>query len=172
MNDLKYVEEKIEDIFPSSSSDEAKNEIKELLERNGSLQEKVWKLKREQEIQSIRLCEILEQRNKAKEDLEARNNEKYNQQHEDLIDQISEANQEIRILKAQNERITNDLNYKREINERTMRELRFEKKINERLKNDLNAKKQINERMMKSQADMNQLNQQNEKNLHRQKGKT
>ena len=66
MNDLKYVEENIEDCFPSSSSDEAKNAIKELLEKNGSLQEEVRKLKREQEIQSIKLCEILEQRNKAK----------------------------------------------------------------------------------------------------------
>ena len=59
MTDLKYVEEKIEDFFPSSSSDEENNAIKELLENNGSLQEEVRKLKREQEIQSIRLCEIL-----------------------------------------------------------------------------------------------------------------
>ena len=73
MNDLKYVEEKIEDFFPSSSSDEANNAIKELLEKNGSRQQEVRKLKREQEIQSIGLCEILEQRNKAQEDLEARN---------------------------------------------------------------------------------------------------
>ena len=85
----------------------------------------------------------MEQRNKAKEDLEARNNEEQNQsnQHEDLIDQITKANEEIGILKAQNERIINDLNYEREINERTMRELRSEKKINERLKNDLNTEK-------------------------------
>ena len=173
MNDLKYVEERIEDCFPSSNSDEENNAIKELLEKNGSLQEEVRKLKREQEIQSIRLCEILEQRNKAQEDLEARNNEQQNQsnQHEDLIDQIIEANEEIRILKAQNERIRNDLKYEREINERIVRELRSEKKINEKLKNDLNAEKKINERMIKSQEDMNQLNQQNEQNLHRQKGK-
>ena len=52
MNDLKYVEEKIEDFFPSSNSDEANNAIKELLEKNGSLQEEVRKLKREQEMQS------------------------------------------------------------------------------------------------------------------------
>ena len=37
MNDLTYVEEKIEDFFPSSSSDEAKNAIKEHLEKNGSV---------------------------------------------------------------------------------------------------------------------------------------
>ena len=79
MNDCQYVEEKIEDFFPSSSSDEANNAIKELLEKNGSLQEEVRKLKREQEIQSIRLCEILEQRNKEKQDLEPRNNEDQNQ---------------------------------------------------------------------------------------------
>ena len=47
MNDHQYVEEKIEDFFPSSNSDEANNAIKELLERNGSLQEEVRKLKRE-----------------------------------------------------------------------------------------------------------------------------
>ena len=37
MNDLKYVEEKIEIFFPSSSLDEANNAIKELVENNGSL---------------------------------------------------------------------------------------------------------------------------------------
>ena len=115
MNDHQYIEEKIEDFLPSSSSDEANNAISELLEKNGSLQEEIRKLKREQEIQSIRLCEILEQRNKAKEDLEARNNEDQSQslQHEDLIDQISKANEEIRILKVENERIRNDLNFER-----------------------------------------------------------
>ena len=50
MNDHKYVEEKIEDLFPSRSSNEANNTIKELLEKNGSLQEEVRKLKREHEI--------------------------------------------------------------------------------------------------------------------------
>ena len=115
----------------------------------------------------------MEQRNKAKEDLEARNNEEQNQsfQHEDLIDQITEANEEIRILKAENERIRNDLNFERQINERTRNELRSKNKISKKLKNDLNTKKQVNERMMKSQADMNQLNQQNEQNFHRKKGK-
>ena len=92
--------------------------------------------------------------------MEARNIEDQNQctRHEDLINQITEANEEIRILKAENERIRNDLNFERQINERIMNELRAEKKINERLKNDLNTEKQVNERMMKSQARMNQLN--------------
>ena len=75
MNDHQYIEY----FLPSSSSDEANNAIKELLEKNGSLQEEIRKLKREQEIQSTRLCEILEKRNKAKEDLEARNNEDQDQ---------------------------------------------------------------------------------------------
>ena len=143
MNELKYFEENIEAFFPLSSSNEANNAIKELLEKNGSLHEEVRKLKREQEIQSIRLCEILEQRNKAKEDLEERNNEEKNQStwHEDLIDQITEANEQFRILKVENERINNDLNFERQINERTMKELRSKKKINERLKNDLNTRK-------------------------------
>ena len=114
MNDLKYVEEKIEDFFPSTSSDEANNAIKELLEKNVSLQEELRKLKREQEIQSIKLCEILEQRKKTQEDLEARNNEQKNQsnQNEDLIDQISKENQEIKVLKAKNERIRNCMHHK------------------------------------------------------------
>ena len=160
MDDHQYVEENIEDLFPSSNLDEANDAIKDLLAKNGSLQEEVRKLKREQKIQSIRLCEILEQRTKANEELEARNNEEQNQsnQHEDLIDQINGANEEIRILKAHSKRIRSDLNYEREINERIMRELRCENKIVEKLKNDLNAEKIINERMLKSQEDMNQLN--------------
>ena len=75
--------------------------------------------------------------------MEARKNEDQNQslQHEDLIDQITEANEEIGILKVENERIRNDLNFERQINERTMKELRSKNKINERLKNDLNTEK-------------------------------
>ena len=82
-------------------------------------------------------------RNKAKEDLEARNNEDQNQslQHEDLIDQISNANEEIMTLRVENERIRNYLNFGRQINERIRNELRSEKQISERLKNDLNTKK-------------------------------
>ena len=50
INDHKYFEKKIEDFFPSSISDEANDAIKKLLEKNGSLQEEVRKLKREQDI--------------------------------------------------------------------------------------------------------------------------
>ena len=82
----------------------------------------------------------------AKEDLNGRNNEMQNQsvQHEDLIDQISNASEEIMTLRLENERIRD--------------KLRSKKKISERLINDLNFKRKINERIMKSQVDMDQLN--------------
>ena len=107
------------------------------------------------------------------DEIERRDNETQNQtlEHEDLVDQLSNANEEITILKAQNERIRNDLNIERQINESLRSDLRSERKINESLENDLTIEKQVNERMMKSQADMNQLNQKNEQNLHRQKDK-
>ena len=50
MNGLLYVEERIEDIFPKGNSNETNEAIKELLEKNGVLQEEVRKLEREQEI--------------------------------------------------------------------------------------------------------------------------
>ncbi|GLJ48001.1 hypothetical protein SUGI_1013710 [Cryptomeria japonica] len=88
-------------------------------------------LRREQEIQSARFCEILEQRNKMQNEIEGRNNEIV--QHEDLTEQLSNANEEIRILKEQNES----------------------------LKNELDIQKQANERMMKTQTDLDQSNEQN-----------
>ena len=96
MNDHQYIEERIEDFFPSSSSDEENDAIKELLENNDSLQEEVRKPKREQEIQLVRLCEVLEQRNKIKEEINERNNEIQNQslQKEELIDELSNENEE------------------------------------------------------------------------------
>ena len=66
MNDHQYIKGKIEDIFHSRSSNEAKNAIKELLEKNGSLQEEGRKLKREQEIQSVRLCEVMKEKKREK----------------------------------------------------------------------------------------------------------
>ena len=74
-------------------------------------------------------------------------------------------------LRSENGSLRNDLNTERKINESLQSDLRTERKINESLENDLILEKKVNERMMKSQAEMNQLNQQNEKNLHRQKGK-
>ena len=101
--ELEYVEERIEDFFPSSSSDEANDAIKELLEKNRSLQEVVRKLKREQEIQSIRLCEIMGEKNKTKVKMEAKINEIQHQsiQEVDLIDQLSNANEEMMNLRSE-----------------------------------------------------------------------
>ena len=50
MNDQLYVEERIENIYLESNSNEANEAIKELLEKNSTLQEEVRKLRREQEI--------------------------------------------------------------------------------------------------------------------------
>ena len=50
MNDHLYTEERIEDLHSASNSDEANEAIKELLGKNGSLQEEVRKIRREQEI--------------------------------------------------------------------------------------------------------------------------
>ena len=50
MNDQLYIEERIEDIYLESNSDEANEIIKQLLEKNSTLQEEVRKLRREQEI--------------------------------------------------------------------------------------------------------------------------
>ena len=75
MNDHLYNEERIEDLHSASSLDEANEAIKELLEKNGSLQEEVSKLRTEQEIESVRLCEVMEEKKKIKEEIEAKNNE-------------------------------------------------------------------------------------------------
>ena len=67
INDTLYIEEIIEDINSESNLDEANEVIRELLENNGNLQEEVRKLRREQEIYSMRLCEIMEEKNKTKQ---------------------------------------------------------------------------------------------------------
>ena len=50
INDHHYIQERNEDFRPSSSLDEENIEIKELLKKNGELQEEVRKLRREQEL--------------------------------------------------------------------------------------------------------------------------
>ena len=74
----------------------------------------------------------MEEKNKIKEEIEGENNETQHLslQQADFINQLTSANEEIMNLGSENER----------------------------LKNDLNTKRQTNERMMKPQADMNQLN--------------
>ena len=76
MNDHLYTEEKIEDLHSTRSPDEANESIKELLENNGSLQEEVRNLRREKEIQSVRLYEVIvQEKKKIKEEIEGKNNE-------------------------------------------------------------------------------------------------
>ena len=89
----------------------------------------------------MRLCEVLEEKEKVKEDLEGKSNEiqHLSLQQADFINQLTNENEEIMNLRSKNER----------------------------LKNDLDNKRQTYERMMKSQADMNQLNEQSHQ---RQKG--
>ena len=72
----------------------------------------------------------MEEKDKAKEEIEQKNNEiqQLSLQQEDFIDQLSNANEEIMSLRSKNEKIRNDLN--------------FERKINKRLRNDLNSKKE------------------------------
>ena len=142
MNEHLYIEERIEDIHSASSPNEANEAIKELLEKNSSLQEDVRKLRREQEIQSVRLCEVMEEKNKIKEEIEGKNNEIHylSLQQVDLINYLTNANEEIMNLRSENEI----------------------------LQNNLDIDKQKNERLMKSQVDMNQLN---EKKKYRQKDK-
>ncbi|MDF3675412.1 hypothetical protein [Enterobacter hormaechei] len=74
MNNKLYIEERIEDLH-SRNSDEVDEAIKELLEKNSTLQEEVKKLRREQEIQLVRMCEVMEQKDKAKEEIKEKDNE-------------------------------------------------------------------------------------------------
>ena len=66
MNEKLHTEEIIEDIYPERNSDEANEAIRDLLENNCNLKEEVRKMKREQEIQLVILCEIMEDKDKAK----------------------------------------------------------------------------------------------------------
>ena len=107
MNDHQYIKERIKEYFSSSSLDETNDAIKELLEKNGSLQEEVRKLRREQEIQSVRLCEIMEEKNKIKEKIEGKGNEiqHLSIQQSNFINQLTNVNKEIMNLRSENERL-------------------------------------------------------------------
>ena len=85
--------------------DEADAIIKDLLEKNSNLQEEVRKLKIEQEIHSIRLSEVMEEKDKAKEEIEEKNNEiqHLSLQQTNFIDQLTNANEELMNLRSKNE---------------------------------------------------------------------
>ena len=75
MNDHLYTKERFEYLHWQSNLDEPNKEIKEILENNGSLQDEVRKLRREQEIYSARLCQVMEEKNKIKDEIEGKDNE-------------------------------------------------------------------------------------------------
>ena len=50
MKDTQYIEEKIDDICPDNSTEEANESIKDLLDKNTLLQEEVNKMKRDMEL--------------------------------------------------------------------------------------------------------------------------
>ena len=107
MNEHIYIEEIIEVIYSTSNLDEANEAIKELLERNGTLQEEVRKMRREQEIQSIRLCESMDQKNRTREETQGKYNEiqHLSLQQVDFINQLTNSNEEIMNLRSENERL-------------------------------------------------------------------
>lgn len=95
MDENLYIEERIKDLCLERNSDEAHVAIKGLLEKNSNLQEEVRKLKREQEIQSVIMCEVMEQKDKAKEEIEEKENyiQQLSLQQEYFIDQLNDTNQ-------------------------------------------------------------------------------
>ena len=112
MNDNLYIEEIIEDICPERNLNEVDEAIKYLLEKNCNLQEEVKKMKREQELQSVIICEFMEEKDKAKEEIEGKNNEiqHLSLQQAYFINHLTNANEEIVNLRLENERLQNDLN--------------------------------------------------------------
>ena len=66
--DMQYQELDIAGLFDEGNSSEYDEAIVDLMEKNNSLNEEVRNLKREQETQSILLCETIELKNKVEED--------------------------------------------------------------------------------------------------------
>ena len=64
-----YIEESTKDLCRERSSDEVDATIEDRLGKNLTLHEEIRKLKREQEIHSIRMCEVIEQKEKAKHEV-------------------------------------------------------------------------------------------------------
>lgn len=142
MNDNLYIEERIEDIYLERNSDEADEAIKDILEKNSNLQEEVKKLEIEQEIQSFRLCEAIEEKDKAKEEIEENNNEiqQLSLQQEKIIDQLTDANEELMNLRPENGRLSNDLNYEKKTYERMMKSQEKMNQLNEKVSTNTKTK--------------------------------
>ena len=67
-NESTFKEEDNTGLFNNGNPSECDATIAELMEKNNTLKEEVTNLKREHEMQAIRLCEEIEQRKKAIED--------------------------------------------------------------------------------------------------------
>ena len=65
--DQTYIEQRIEDLCKERSSDEFDATIEDLLGKNINLHEEIINLKREKEIHSVRLCVVIEQKDKAED---------------------------------------------------------------------------------------------------------
>ena len=92
------------------SYDEIDAAIEDLLGKYLTLREEVKKLKREHEIQSIRVCEVMEQKRKAKDDKIFLSEQQLSLQQVDIINQLYYTNQELFNLTTKKERVQNDLN--------------------------------------------------------------
>ena len=111
MDENLYIEERIEDLCLERNLDKVDATIKDLFEKNLILQEEVKKLKREQEIQLVILCEVMEEKDKAKQEIEEKDNEiqQLSLKKLDFIDQVNDANQELTNLRTKNETLQNNL---------------------------------------------------------------
>ena len=67
-NDTLYKEVDVKDLFNSGNTSDSDATIIDLLEKNKFLSKEFRELTREQEIQSVRLCEVTEQKKKDEED--------------------------------------------------------------------------------------------------------
>ena len=110
MKDQTYIEERIEDLCKERISKEADVAIEDLLAKNLTLHEEVRKLKREQKIHSMRMCEVIEWKDKIEDEIKlinARLEEKENEvqqlslQQVDIISQLEVANQEVFNLRTE-----------------------------------------------------------------------
>lgn len=153
-NDSQYQEEDTTELFDNGNSIESDKAIKEILEKNNILSDDIINLKREQEIQFVRLCEVVEQKKKAKEDktmaeedkrqismrLDERTTDmqRLTNNQLDMVNQLLLVNQELG-------RKDMEINNLRSENDQLRNELRSIKEINKRMKKPNEAAKYVEE---------------------------
>ena len=153
-SESQYKEEDTIGLFDTSNFAENDKVIKELLEKNTILNNEVRTLKREHEIQSVRLCEVVEQKKKAEDDkamaevdkrqiatrLDERTSDiqRLTDNQLDMVNQLLLANQELG-------RKDLEINQLKHDNDHLKHELRTEKEINERMNKPNEAEKYFEE---------------------------